>query len=104
MTSSNTQSSSLDVVKSRATIDIDQLSPELAQSLGPFCDMTSNQALIAGVVTSDPDSKLVQEVIEEVKKHEVSEEERIELALDLFVSPSLPTWRYLSPSQNRKER
>lgn len=82
-----TGQNSLDVVKSRATIDIDQLSPETAQALGPFCDMTSNQALIAGVVTANPDGELVRNVIEEVKKVNKPEEEGIELALDLFVSP-----------------
>ena len=91
-----TAQSSLDVVKSRAVIDIDQLSPEIAQALGPFCDMTSNQALIAGVVTASPDGEIAKTVIEEVKKQGKSVEEGVELALDLFVSPPgfLPDYDY----------
>lgn len=77
---------SLDLIKSRAVIDIDQLSPSIAEALGPFCDMTSNQALIAGVVTSDPDGELVTRIIDELKKDGKVGEEGVEAALDLFVS------------------
>jgi hypothetical protein len=48
--------------------------------------MTSNQALIAGVVTADPDGELVRTVIQKVKKEGKTGEEGVELALDLFVS------------------
>lgn len=78
-------SSSLEHVKIRAVVDIDQLSPEIAQALGPFCDMTSNQALIAGVVTSDPEGELVKRVVELVKEEGKTGEGAVELALDLFV-------------------
>jgi hypothetical protein len=77
---------SLDLVKSRAVIDIDQLSPTIAETLGPFCDMTSNQALIAGVVTADPDGKLVTSIVEGLKKDGKTGEEGVEEALDLLVS------------------
>lgn len=79
-----TSSNSLELVKIRAVVDIDQLSPEIAQALGPFCDMTSNQALIAGVVTSDSGGSLVGQVVEMVKEQGKSGEEAVDLALDLF--------------------
>lgn len=75
----------LELVKIRTVVDIDQLSPEIAQALGPFCDMTSNQALIAGVVTSDPDGEMVKKVMSEVNQAGKQGEEAVELALDLFV-------------------
>ncbi|KAK4684895.1 transaldolase, partial [Tremellales sp. Uapishka_1] len=76
--------SALDYLKSAVTVDIDQLSAPLAESLGPFCDMTSNQALISGVVTADPSSQLVRDVIARAKAETASDEEAIEHALDLF--------------------
>jgi len=83
-----THQNSLDLVKSRATIDIDQLSPSIAEALGPFCDMTSNQALIAGYVSADPNGKLVTSVIDDLKKDGKVGEEGVEAALDLLASPS----------------
>jgi hypothetical protein len=50
--------------------------------------MTSNQALIAGVVTSDPDGELVTRIIDELKKDGKVGEEGVEAALDLFVRAS----------------
>ena len=81
-----THQNSLDLVKSRATIDIDQLSPSIAEALGPFSDMTSNHALIAGIVTSDPDGKLVTSVVEGLKQEGKVGKEGVEAALDLLVS------------------
>jgi hypothetical protein len=75
----------LELVKLRTVVDIDQLSPEIAHSLGPFCDMTSNQALIAGVVTSNPDGEVVKKVLAEIKKAGKTGKEAVELAMDLFV-------------------
>lgn len=80
-----THQNSLDLVKSRATIDIDQLSPSIAEALGPFCDMTSNQALIAGVVTSDPDGKLITSIVDGLKRDGKVGEEGVEEGLDLLV-------------------
>jgi hypothetical protein len=80
-----TYQNSLDLVKSRAVIDIDQLSPSIAEALGPFCDMTSNQALIAGVVTADPDGKLVASIVDGLKQDGKLGEEGVEAALDLLV-------------------
>ena len=102
----------LDEIKRRAYIDIDQLDPQTAEKLGPFCDMSkyciqrrskgeraevrvdfaehtiaSNQALIAAVVTSDPDSAIVIEVIAQAKADTKSNDEAVELAIDLFVGP-----------------
>ena len=34
--------SALEVVKSRLTLDIDQLDPEAAARYGPFCDMSGS--------------------------------------------------------------
>ena len=48
--------------------------------------MTSNQALIAGVVTADPDGKLVTSIVEGLKQDGKVGEEGVEAALDLLVS------------------
>jgi len=88
----STHQNSLDVVKSRAVIDIDQLSPSIAEALGPFCDMTSNQALIAGVVTADPDGKLVTGIVDDLKQATKTDEAGVEEALDLLVCPSSEPW------------
>jgi hypothetical protein len=85
----STHQNSLELIKSRAVIDIDQLSPSIAEALGPFCDMTSNQALIAGVVTGDPDGKLVTSVVHGLKQDGKIGEEGVEEALDLLVCPFL---------------
>lgn len=74
----------LALIKTRMVVDIDQLSPEVAQALGPFCDMTSNQALIAGVVTSDPDGKIVKQVLDEVRKTGRRGDEAVELLSTCF--------------------
>ena len=88
----STRQNSLDVIRSRAVIDIDQLSPSIAEALGPFCDMTSNQALIAGVVTADPDGKLVTSIVDVLKQAGKTGEEGVEEALDLLVCPSSEPW------------
>lgn len=88
----STHQNSLDVVKSRAVIDIDQLSPSIAEALGPFCDMTSNQALIAGVVTADPDGKLVTSIVDVLKQAGKTDEAGVEEALDLLVCSSSKPW------------
>lgn len=88
----STHQNSLDVVRSRAVIDIDQLSPSIAEALGPFCDMTSNQALIAGVVTADPDGKLVTSIVDDLKQTGKTDEAGVEEALDLLVCFSFEPW------------
>ncbi len=77
--------SALEEIRTRAAIDIDQLDPVTAEKLGPFHDMTSNQALIASVVTADTDTALWEDVMSQVKQEAKGDDEAVDLALDLFV-------------------
>lgn len=80
-----TAKSALEVVKDRLTLDIDQLDAEAAARYGPFCDMTSNQALVAGVVAQDSNPDLVRRVVARAKLEKTDPLEAVEYALDLLI-------------------
>lgn len=103
--------SALDLIRSRTTVDIDQLDPDIASRLGPFQDMSesitrriyntilaltlmsdsehlwpaSNQALISGVVCDPARLDFLKEVVAKAKS-QAEGDDVVEVALDLFVS------------------
>ncbi|KAL7419655.1 hypothetical protein Q5752_005569 [Cryptotrichosporon argae] len=77
--------SALDRVRAKAVVDLDQPSLDIAARLGPFCDMTSNQALLAWAITQPENTGLVRDVVDEAKATAATTDETIELALDLLV-------------------
>lgn len=100
--------SALEQIRQTVTVDIDQLDPELAGRLGPFCDMSqsprrsycasialmavaSNQALIANVVTTQPNSEIVLRCMARARQECQTMEEAADRVIDLLVRPVCPT-------------
>lgn len=53
------------------------------------CGSASNQALLAGVATTEPEPKIIQEVVDRVKASGKKGEEATDLGLDLLVSMNI---------------
>ncbi|KAG8631063.1 hypothetical protein KVT40_000203 [Elsinoe batatas] len=76
----------LDDVRSRITVDCDTLDSSVAQSLGPFVDCTSNQAILAAELSNPRHDHLITKSIQQAKElHQTFNDVSIpELATDIM--------------------
>ncbi|KAI9638720.1 aldolase [Dioszegia hungarica] len=86
MSPSTAAMSALSLLRSRLSANLDQLSPELAEKYGPFCDMTSNPAVLAALIASDTHIEDVRRAVARARTEaEGDMDETIELAIDMLV-------------------